>query len=275
MAIAPLSVAIACRKTLHPAACCVLLQTAASGLSVSIAASKPLQCSTTSMLGKVCRWTQPDDGDGCSVTQDPVTGRFPWWSWVLFWPYHVSLRLLLRLKQLKNAQSEPLWNCVTKDQQWYACVVAMCCRCCCATPSWFHRYIGGWPSSTSQLPRGGNVAVVDVTAELPATARGLAYRCLPVWDTTAPTARQIAGAATWALEQRRAGRAVLVHCAHGHGRSCVVLCAILVAAGVCQDEREALRLVRAQRPGARLNAHQTPGLQQFLQTRHNALPNYS
>lgn len=127
------------------------------------------------------------------------------------------------------------------------------------------RYIGGWPSSTRQLPLGGkNVAVVDVTAELPATARGAAYRCLPVWDTTAPTCVQIAGAAAWALEQRAQGRAVFVHCAHGHGRSCVVLVALLVAAGLAADDREAYAMIKAQRPRVRLNEHQIPGLVQHL-----------
>lgn len=127
-----------------------------------------------------------------------------------------------------------------------------------------YRYIGGWPSATSQLPLHGNVAVVDVTAELPASARGLAYRCLPVWDTTAPTSAQLAGAAAWVREQRALGRAVLVHCAHGHGRSCVVLCALLVAAGVAADEHEAFAMVVAQRRLARLNAHQTPGMVEYL-----------
>lgn len=107
--------------------------------------------------------------------------------------------------------------------------------------------------------------MVDVTAELPANATAAAYRCLPVWDTTAPTYDQIQGATQWALEQRKQGRAVFVHCAHGHGRSCVVLCAMLVAAGIAADEWEALAIVKAVRPLARLNAHQMPGLQLFLQ----------
>lgn len=34
----------------------------------------------------------------------------------------------------------------------------------------------------------------------------------------------------WALAQRAAGRPVLVHCAHGHGRSATVLAAILIGA---------------------------------------------
>lgn len=119
VAIAPLSIAIATRRVFHPAATCILLQTAACGFAVSIASTNPLQQHTTAMLGKVDRSRiGPKHSVSPAPTQDTTTGRFPWWSWVLFWPYHVSLRLLLRLKQLKNACVEPLWDCVTQDQHW-------------------------------------------------------------------------------------------------------------------------------------------------------------
>lgn len=49
-----------------------------------------------------------------------------------------------------------------------------------------------------------------------------------MWDTHAPTAQQIEVGVQWALAQRAAGRPVLVHCAHGHGRSATVLAAILI-----------------------------------------------
>lgn len=46
-----------------------------------------------------------------------------------------------------------------------------------------------------------------------------------------PAVRQIDRGVKWALEQRSAERPVLVHCAHGHGRSLVLMCAILVVSG--------------------------------------------
>jgi hypothetical protein len=46
-----------------------------------------------------------------------------------------------------------------------------------------------------------------------------------------PAVRQIDRGIKWALEQRAAGRPVLVHCAHGHGRSLVLMCAILIVSG--------------------------------------------
>lgn len=64
----------------------------------------------------------------------------------------------------------------------------------------------------------------------------------------------------WILQQRAAGRPVYVHCAHGHGRSTVVLCAALIRAGLAADPRGALSLARAGRPRARLNDRQRTAL---------------
>ena len=47
----------------------------------------------------------------------------------------------------------------------------------------------------------------------------------------------------WAAQQRRAGHPVFVHCAHGHGRSTVVLCAALV--GYCACLQTAEQIVQA------------------------------
>lgn len=54
----------------------------------------------------------------------------------------------------------------------------------------------------------------------------------------APTVEQIDGAVDWALAQKAAGLGVYVHCAHGHGRSNVVLSALLIAAGTVHDTPE-------------------------------------
>ena len=53
----------------------------------------------------------------------------------------------------------------------------------------------------------------------------------------------IEDAVQWAAQQRRAGHPVFVHCAHGHGRSTVVLCAALV--GCCACLQTAKQVVQA------------------------------
>jgi protein-tyrosine phosphatase len=49
----------------------------------------------------------------------------------------------------------------------------------------------------------------------------------------------------FALEQRRLGRAVLVHCAHGHGRSAGVILACMIVAGEVETIEEGALLVPA------------------------------
>ncbi|CAG9460118.1 unnamed protein product [Pedinophyceae sp. YPF-701] len=185
------------------------------GAVVSTACSRPLHRRTTGLLGK---------------TRD---GKFPLWSWAVFWPYHFGLRLKLHLQRSKR-NAEDLYNEID------------------AAPGWF---IGGWPSNASELP-GQDVAVVDVTCELPRTHATGAYFAVPTWDTTGPDPAAAAQAVDWALTQRQAGRAVLIHCAHGHGRSAAVMGAALVAMGLAGGAEEAQALMRRSRPLVRLNSDQ-------------------
>ena len=65
-------------------------------------------------------------------------------------------------------------------------------------------------------------------------------RTLKAWCATvaAPTIEQIDLGVAWSLEQNRQGRGVYVHCAHGHGRSNVVLCAVLMSVGAADSIQE-------------------------------------
>ena len=67
---------------------------------------------------------------------------------------------------------------------------------------------------------------------------------------------QIDRGVKWALEQYAAGRPVLIHCAHGHGRSLVVMCAVLVVSRQAGKILETFKMVKAARPKVRLNARQ-------------------
>jgi hypothetical protein len=78
--------------------------------------------------------------------------------------------------------------------------------------------------------------VIDLRAELEGpgpdlVASGIARLHLPTLDLTAPTLSQLDEGVVWALEGRRAGDRVLVHCEHGVGRSAVLACCCLVALG--------------------------------------------
>ena len=71
---------------------------------------------------------------------------------------------------------------------------------------------------------------------------------------------------SWALAQRAAGRKVLVHCAHGHGRSATVLAAILIGEhGCCPQIKKKCGAPLTSRPG-RLGANRWPSLLPALLT---------
>lgn len=138
-------------------------------------------------------------------------GTMPWWSYALFLPWHLTVRTTARADRT-----------LSKDGLYTE-----------IKPGW---WVGGWP--VLDFPWSGETAVLDVTCELPRT-RGDAYLCLPTWDATEPTLEDLERGVSWAVEQRAAGRTVLIHCAHGRGRSVTVLCAALAKAGVYPSWEEA------------------------------------
>lgn len=82
------------------------------------------------------------------------------------------------------------------------------------------------------------------------------------------SASNVKRAVDFAMEQRRLGRAVLVHCAHGHGRSAEVLLACMI---VCGESGFAsidtgLQSIQAARPKVKLNPVQRRNLEKYLST---------
>lgn len=207
--------------------------------------------------------------------QDRNTGRFIKGSRVAAWPFHVILNLRLALRRAKS--KEPLIQEVGNG--WY---------------------IGGWPPTEAALPK-GDLSVVDCTSEYPRTFER-PYICLPTWDTqgyfrllrrhrsaecllvlhvqafcpggayvtltaevhTGVAASDVKRGVEFALQQRRLGRAVLVHCAHGHGRSAQVLIASMVMAGDAASIDAALSTLQAARPKCKLNRLQRSNLEEYL-----------
>ncbi|CAD7699826.1 unnamed protein product [Ostreobium quekettii] len=165
-------------------------------------------------------------------------GRMEAWGLVLMWPFHLGLRIRLHWK--RSNSREPIYNEIL--------------------PGW---YLGGWPPNASSMPP-GSPAVLDVTCEFPRTQSGKEYLCLPTWDTHAPVVPQIDQGVEWALERHKAGRGVYVHCAHGHGRSVLVLCACFIKGKFAADGNEAIEIIKMRRPKARLNKRQNAALQAWI-----------
>lgn len=170
-------------------------------------------------------------------------GKFPWWSLVLFYPYLIPLRVYVGIRRLKS--KEPVHNEVAPQL-----------------------YVGGWPSSASDIPP-GEPAVVDCTCELPKSpcVANLPYMCIPTWDSRAPRPQDIDVAVRWAAGKRSQNRPIFVHCAFGHGRSVAVMCALLVTLGLAEDWKDAEKIIKKSRPSIRMNTMQKQSLEEWSKIR--------
>lgn len=127
-------------------------------------------------------------------------------------------------------------------------------------PNWAEVAPGLWlgrrPVGAHELPP-GVVLVADLTSEFGAARnvrRLAAYRCLPTLDAAPPPDSRAFDDLVRALAASPGP--VYVHCALGHGRSALVVAAVLLARGLAKDANEAEAQVKAARPGVGLNKAQ-------------------
>lgn len=213
----------------HPGLVWALGYSSAIGMSVAVAAMKFWCQHTTSLMGK-----SPD-------------GYLPMWSWVIYSPYHLGLRVKLAVGKLIS--KEPLWNRIL--------------------PGW---YLGGWPTDGSKSLPPGRPSVVDMTCELPRTVNSQQqkYAMYPVWDTRAPTLQQLEQAVNFCMGEVKEGRSLYIHCAHGHGRSATVMAAAFMEAGIATGVAEAEALMKSVRPKVRLSGVQLALLEEWVARRAGA-----
>lgn len=145
------------------------------------------------------------------------TGQIPMWSYLLYFPFHLPSILYTRIHARNDKKKTPPVPTASEVQ-----------------PGW---YVGGMYADNLGKQWGG---VVDLTVEFPERCFDSAksYKLVASWDGVPPSPDKIEEAAIFAVEARKKGD-VLVHCAHGRGRSTTLMCAALVKAGLFASWDEA------------------------------------
>ncbi|MCA9640151.1 MAG: dual specificity protein phosphatase family protein [Myxococcales bacterium] len=153
-------------------------------------------------------------------------GSLSWWSWVVLGPwisFSLAVAWVLRLMSREAPHAE-------------------------LSGLRFGRRLG-----SSELPR-GIFRVIDLTAELPEPRclRSKGYVCIPMLDTRSLQAHEL----VTRLSSVASDEATYVHCAQGHGRTGLVVAALLLLRGTANTPSEALALIHTVRPAVRLSKEQ-------------------
>jgi hypothetical protein len=161
-------------------------------------------------------------------------GTLPLWSWLAFLPLLVYMSAIWHL--IRILEREPARSVVTGQL-----VIG-------------RRLLG------SELDEQFD-NYVDLTAEFaePSTIRrSPAYRSFPILNDAAPSPEALRAA----IHSLRPGR-TFVHCGRGYGRAGLFALAALLNSGEAASVEDGLRLLKAARPGVRLNQEQFRCIQRF------------
>lgn len=167
-------------------------------------------------------------------------GKIPMWSYILWFPFYIPTYLYTSIHTRLGtyAVTDPDSGKKKKVHVPEASEVL---------PGW---WIGGRYSHLLNKTWGG---IIDLTVEFPELCKCKNYLCIPVWDGVPPSPDQLEESATFAVHSKKDGD-VLIHCAHGRGRSTTVMCAALVKYGLYSSWQEAFDAVKPGRPVVKLNA---------------------
>jgi len=170
-------------------------------------------------------------GRGTSMLGKNLTsGQVPLWSYILWWPFHTSVRVWLAVYPLVTTKRTNITE---------------------IHPGWF---VGGWRVWQEEAFKNQQwAAVLDMTCEFPRRLHNVGhYMALPTWDGLSPSPPEISRAVNFLVEHANGPNPLLVHCAYGRGRSVTVLVAALVQAGFHENWHEACAYVKKLRPEVNL-----------------------
>lgn len=191
------------------------------------------------------------------IGKDRRRGTIPLWSYALFFPFHIPTYaytwIHTKLGKMKPFSKDSEAKSRGKAKKVPVPVASE------VQPGW---WVGGCYANRLKKEWAG---VVDLTVEFPERCRHhtMRYLCLPTWDGVPCSPEQLEDAAIfcvqaredWTREKGAEGEPnILIHCAHGRGRSTTVMCAALVKMGLFANWEEALEKgIRPGRPVCKLN----------------------
>lgn len=181
------------------------------------------------------------------IGKDPKTGAIPLWSYLVYAPFHIPTKLYTHVHTLHGLHKENEKDCVP--------VASM------VQPGW---WVGG---CYAHMLDKAWACVIDLTTEFPESCIHTTkeYMSKPTWDGVPATPEQLEEAAIFAVNARKKhGGDVLVHCAHGRGRSTTVMCACLVKEGLFKNWEDAFEKgIKPGRPVCKLNARMRQNLTEW------------
>jgi protein-tyrosine phosphatase len=188
------------------------------------------------------------------IGKSSETGAIPMWSYVVFFPFHFPSILYTHVHTKFGTTKVVLPSGEVTRQ-----VVPVASE---VQPGW---WVGGCYANELNREWAG---IIDQTVEFPESCihQTKEYFLLPTWDGVPATPEQLEAAATFAVAARQHGD-VLVHCAHGRGRSTTVMCACLVKAGLFSSWQEAFEVgIKPQRSVCKLNSMMKKNLTEWQAT---------
>ena len=231
------------------------------------------------------------------IGKNRSTGTIPMWSYIVFFPFHIPTILYTKIHTQLFTMKTPLLA-VTESNSNNNNKTAASNIATRSTSTSTDETTSSSADSTIQYVKipvpvatevqkgwwvGGCyghklnkdwAGVIDLTVEFPEKCRDrtLEYLSLPTWDGVPCTPEQLEYAANFAIKAKQQKELqyesegvvgdILVHCAHGRGRSTTVMCACLVKAGLYSNWEDAFEYgIKPYRPVCKLNRRMRQNLQ--------------
>jgi hypothetical protein len=194
--------------------------------------------------------------------KNPKTGKLPLWSYILWAGFHVPNTLytfghhhILGKVLMMGAQKEK-----SKDGTMVRKTVPSASE---IYPGW---WIGGKYADDLGIKHWGGI--VDLTVEFEESCFDQCavggYLNVLCWDGVPPTPAQLDVAATHCANIKDpAKNPIIIHCAHGRGRSTTCMCAAFVKAGLHPTWESAFEAIKLKRPCVKLNSKMRKALTEW------------